>query len=326
MLLFEPSSSVGMQMIFYRKTSAEIILGIVARMPRVSPMFSRPIILALCFSSIQPVLGVLALQNFQADKHHRFANDSAFIGSGYEWSGVARAGQWATMISSTYFVSAAHSFPGTGTPLIFHVDNNPAGATITRTVLSTTIVAGTDIMIGRLDATPGPTIALYSVASNTTSGALFSSSPYSDREAFMVGVNNTGSGTTQFRVGRNVLDGFYDLVTVGSTTSDGITFDDDRGTPESLGDDETYLQGGDSGAPMFVTMGGDLVLVGTNWFISSGESPNFSGTTFLPNHIDEINAILTIGGESLTLVAIPEPSALPILSLIGASVFIMRRR
>jgi len=280
--------------------------------------------LTFSIACIQPVLGVLALENFQADKHHRFANDPAFIGSGYDWSGVARAGQWATMISSTYFVSAVHSHPSVGTSLIFHEDNDPAGTTVTRTVNSLTTVAGTDIIIGRLNATPGPTIAYYSVASNTTNETDFPSSPYSDRTAFIVGKNNTGSGTTQFRVGRNDLDGFFDSVSVGSTTSDAITFDDDRNTAQSLGDDEAFLQSGDSGAPMFITQGGDLVLVGTNWFITSDESPDFSGTTFLPNHIDAINAIMATGGESLTLVAVPEPSSLLLLTLGGIT--LLRRR
>lgn len=269
----------------------------------------------------------LALQSFSADKHHRYENDPAFIGSGYDWSGVTRSSntRWVTMISSTYFISANHASPGVGNTVVFHADNDPGGATVSRTVSSVASITGTDIRIGRLDSAPGPTIAIYGIASNTTSGASFSSSPYSDRVAFIVGQNDGTGSVTDFRVGRNELDGFYDAVDVSGTVSDAITFDDDRGTPESLGDDEAFLQGGDSGAPMFVAVGGELVLVGANWFITSGESPNFSGTSFLPNHLAEINAIVTGGGEELTLVSVPEPTAAVFLA-IGALSLCRRRR
>ena len=269
----------------------------------------------------------LALQNYNASKHHRFANDPAFIGSGYDWSGVARASntRWVTMISATYFLTANHAPPVAGNTVIFHENNDPTGPTITRTVSSVTQIGTTDISIGRLSSAPGPTIAIYGIASNTTTEATFASSVYSDREVFNVGLNDTGTGTTQFRVGRNELDGFIDVVTEGPRIGDAITFDDDRGTPQSLGDDESYLQGGDSGAPMFVTSGSDLVLVGANWFIEDSGTPNFSGTSFLPNHIAEISAVVSGGGESITLVSIPEPSTALCLSL-GAITLLRRRR
>ncbi len=169
------------------------------------------------------------------------------------------------------------------------------------------------------------TIAIYNIASNTTTEAAFGGSVYSDMQVFNVGLNDTGSGTTQFRVGRNELDGFHDVVEEGPRTGEGITFDDDRGTPESLGADESFLQGGDSGAPMFTTSGTDLILIGANWFITDDESPNFSGTSFLPNHIAEISAIVSGGGESLTLVSVPEPSTTFLLAL-GAIYCLGRRK
>jgi len=75
---------------------------------------------------------------------------------------------------------------------------------------------------------------------------------------------------------------------------------------------------------MFVTQDGELVLTGVNWFITSGESPNFSGTSFIPNHILEIETIIGAGGESLTLVSVPEPSSLLFFSMIGLT--LLRRK
>ncbi|MCP5536333.1 MAG: PEP-CTERM sorting domain-containing protein [Akkermansiaceae bacterium] len=274
----------------------------------------------------------LSLQAYEADKHHRYANPvdpEDFIGSANNWTGVGLesggATRWATMISATYFISAAHAAPTVGNDIIFHTDNNPAGTTVAREVLSITQVGSSDLVIGKLSSAPGPTIAIYAVAADAISPGGFASSVYSDREAFVVG-RDVGTSTTSFRVGRNELDGFgefEDLPTIG----DAITFDDDRFTPESLGADEAYLISGDSGAPLFVTSGDDLVLTGIHWFNNPAEggNPRYSGSTFVPNYVSEINLILAVGGESLTLVNIPEPSSMLCLTL-GALTLLLRRR
>lgn len=293
-------------------------------------MFKKSTLLTLIFTFTQSAYGVLALQSYEADKHARFNNHASFIGIAQDWSGVARAsnGRWVTMISSTYFVSAHHAAPGTGNSVVFHEDNDASGTTISRTVSSVTRIGTTDIVIGRLNSAPGPTIAIYDIAANTTNQANFSSSAYSSQTAFIVGLDSSGSGTTQFRVGRNVLDGFADDIEVAPSINDAIIFDDNRGTPESLGADEAYLQGGDSGAPVFVTSGTDLVLTGVNWFNGFyDEEPSqlLSGASFLPNYISEIETIVNAGGESLTLVSVPEPSTMTLLALSGALLLHRRR-
>ncbi len=283
--------------------------------------------------SAQPALAVLSLQNFSAEKHHRFNNNPAFIGAGHDWSGVARAsnGRWVTMISSTYFLTCEHVQPSIGNSVTFHTDNDPNGTTVTRTVTSLTRIGTTDLVVGKLNSSPGSTIAHYSIFSSGTSQAGFASSPYSGLTAFVTGLNNTGSGTTQFRVGRNVLDGFVDDISDDppTTVGDAVTFTDDSNTIESLGDDEAYLIAGDSGAPLFVSSGNDLVLTGINWF-NSYPDPNApvksSGCTFVPNYTTEINAVLADGGESLTLVTVPEPSSLLLVSLSAVSLLTRRKK
>jgi len=131
-----------------------------------------------------PAVGTMIVQNFDANKHHRFANNANFIGAPYNWSGVARAsnGRWLTMISPTYFVTANHVYPANGNSVVFYENNDPSGNTITCTVLSTTRIGNTDIRIGRLNTAPGPTIAIYGIASNTINQADFTSSVYNNRE------------------------------------------------------------------------------------------------------------------------------------------------
>ncbi|MBK1830605.1 PEP-CTERM sorting domain-containing protein [Verrucomicrobiaceae bacterium R5-34] len=271
----------------------------------------------------------LSLETYLSASHHRFTNDAAFIGATQDWSGVGIENggsyRWATMISSTYFISAEHAAPTVGNDIVFHTDNNPAGSTVTREVLSITQVGSTDLVIGKLSSAPGPTVAIYAISATPTTSLTFGSSVYSDREAYVVG-RDAGASTTSFRVGRNELDGFgsfSDFPTVG----DAITFDDDAFSPESLGADEAYLIGGDSGAPLFTTVGSDLVLTGVNWFNNpaSGGDPRYSGATFVPNYITEINALLAVDGESLTLVTVPEPSSLALLSLAGFALITRRK-
>ncbi len=275
------------------------------------------IISTLCTPAAWPAL---SLQNYSAASHHRFANDPAFIGNDYDWSGVAYNGDWATRISDTYYVTAWHArVSGT---LTFYEDNDPLGNTVTVNAPSLTRISNTDIAIGRFSSSPGPTIAIYGIADQFTTQATFASSSYYDMEAFVVGLNNTGTGTTQFRVGRNELDGFYDdvvLVPPAANVTDMITYD--RDTP-GLGADEAYLQSGDSGGPTFITIGSELVLIG----IHAGTDPTLSADSFLTNYITEISAIVEAGGESLTLISpVPEPSSSLLIAL-GAVILSLRRR
>jgi len=271
---------------------------------------------------------VLALQGFDPASHHRFANDPAFIGNDYDWSGVARNSSrgWVTRISETYFVTAHHREAyGAFT---FYEDNDPLGSTVTVSSSGSWRIGSTDIRIGRFSTSPGSSIAIYSIASEPTSQATFTSSSYYEMEAFIVGLNgiDQSAGTTSFRVGRNELDGFYDNVALTATNiTDTITYDDDRNTAESLGADEAYLQSGDSGAPTFISVGSELVLTS----IHLGTDGTRSYDSFLSNYIAEISAIVEAGGESLTLVspieAVPEPSSMLMLAL-GAIPLILRRR
>ena len=282
------------------------------------PIIATLIISTLCTPAAWPAL---SLQSYSAASHHRFADDPAFIGSGYDWSGVAYNGDWATRISDTYYVTAWHA-RATGS-LTFYEDNDPLGNTVTRTSSSLTRIGTTDIAIGRFSSSPGATIAIYGIADEFTTQATFASSPYFDMEAFVVGLNGTGGNTTtNFRVGRNELDGFYDdvvLVPPAANVTDMITYDNDS---PGLGADEAYLQSGDSGAPLFITVGSELVLIG----IHAGIDPTLSASSFLSNYITEISAIVEAGGESLTLIsAVPEPSS-SLLFALGAFMLMLRRR
>jgi len=274
------------------------------------------IISTLCTPAALPAL---SLQSYSAASHHRFADDPAFIGNDYDWSGVAYDGDWFTRISDTYYVTAWHA-RAIG-PATFYETNDPLGTTVTVGWDSLTRIGSTDIAIGRFSSSPGSSIAIYGIADETTTQATFASSSYFDMEAFVVGLNGTGGNTTtNFRVGRNEMDGFYDDVALTATNiTDMITYD--RDSP-GLGADEAYLQSGDSGGPLFTTLGSELVLTG----IHAGIDPTLSASSFLSNYITEISAIVEAGGESLTLISpVPEPSSSLLIAL-GAVILSLRRR
>jgi len=276
------------------------------------------IISTLCTPAALPAL---SLQSYSAASHHRFADDPAFIGNDYDWSGVAYDGDWFTRISDTYYVTAWHA-RAIG-PATFYETNDPLGTTVTVGWDSLTRIGSTDIAIGRFSSSPGSSIAIYGIADETTTQATFASSSYFDMEAFVVGLNGTGGNTTtNFRVGRNEMDGFYDDVALTATNiTDMITYD--RDSP-GLGADEAYLQSGDSGGPLFTTLGSELVLTG----IHAGIDPTLSASSFLPNYITQISAIVEAGGESLTLIsAVPEPSSSLLFALgLGTFILSLRRR
>lgn len=142
----------------------------------------------------------LWIQGYSANLHDRFyaGADRAFIGQGYDWSGVGQAsnGTWATMISPTYFVSANHYHPSGGNTLTFYPDNttnNPQ----TFTVDSTFAANDGDLFLGRLTS-PIPAsdhIDYYPILK------LPSDNLYAGREIFVYGVPN--------RVGRNIITTIY---------------------------------------------------------------------------------------------------------------------
>ena len=92
------------------------------------------------------------------------------------------------------------------------------------------------------------------------------------------------------------------------------------------------LNGGDSGGPSFVVVGGQLALVGIHWFKYSGDTdpnsePTGSGDTYVSRYITEIDALMKPSGEQLTVVAVPEPSAILLLAIGLPGVgLILRRR
>ena len=95
------------------------------------------------------VYSAMVVQGYQAIKHDRFQNNAAFIASAYDLSGAGMTdnnpnGLWATLVTPSYALTAAHQ-PGGGT-VRFYQTNNPAGAYFETTLTGVGAIAGTALV------------------------------------------------------------------------------------------------------------------------------------------------------------------------------------
>lgn len=261
----------------------------------------------------------LLVAGFTPQRHDRFENDPAFVGAGFDWSGVGRSsdGWWGTLVSPSYAVSATHA-PPAGV-LRFYGSNDPTGPYLDRSIAAATQIVGSDLYLLRLAAPVPPEsgIRSYEVAA-------FEGSSYLDREIYTFGLSNAAYGTqADQRLGRNqidqVLPAFSDPA-LGATVGDVITYDYDA--VSGYVPDESQVQSGDSGAPSFTIVAGQPALVGVHWFVYTADEltplPG-SGDTFVPSYIDDVNSAmlqLTPTGQPVEtlrlapIAAVPEPSSL----------------
>ena len=149
--------------------------------------------------------------------------------------------------------------------------------------------------------------------------------PYQDLNSFVFGKSpfnhnaDPDDDRTSFNdqgVGRNLISGFSENVPFqGNSDNDSLILLNDAPGSGNFVDYEAIVRGGDSGAPLFVDINGELVLLGTNAFLLNndlGFGVNYVGnqTTFLNSYI---------------LTAVPEPSGMGI-SIATALLFFSRRR
>jgi hypothetical protein len=168
----------------------------------------------------------------------------------------------------------------------------------------------TDLLIGRLTAP----ISAGDQVNHFPTLLLNSTSDY-------LGLTVAAFGTGQ-RAGTNTIDaaGTVDMLPfgTGNGTSDNVVFftDFDSVTGQTQG------QGGDSGSPSFVGVGGSLALIGTHSAIVDA-SPDQTIDVLIPAYYNEINSRLALDGYSFgAFVAIPEPgtwtSLCGLIALLGA--------
>lgn len=234
-------------------------------------LFATSLLVAFAATVLAPMAQAIEIKDFSKARHDRFENDSSFIASDIDLSGVGidEDGKWLTMLSPNVFVSATHFQPDVGASVTFYAGNDPNGPSVTRTVSPITQEIGRDTFVGTLDSPLPASYAEYPFATEDIDESYpiedserFANSPWYQAEAYLVGRSPTSRPTDQNQaVGRNVLSnkGNLDSGTIGGT--------DNR--PGGL-DDEAMLEPGDSGGPLFAkNNAGEITLLGTNWTVGS---------------------------------------------------------
>lgn len=236
----------------------------------------------------------------------RFLNNPAFIGAPYDWSGVGQSGiQWGTMISPTHFIASAHNPPGISTSLRLYHDNTLSNFE-DRVVSAITQIAGSDLALGTLSTAVSSQVEIYPFL------VLDSIYDYGGLPLITVGLS---TGAVRQRMGTNVIEPsspfspdtvFLATVVTPPATGPVFVYDLDPAFGEA------YVESGDSGAPTFVVVNGELALVGLHW----ARSGNYTVDNFVPAFVNLLNA--AIGpNESVTIVGVPEPGPLALLALGG---------
>ncbi len=260
-------------------------------------------------------------------RYSRFyaGDNKAFIGAGFDFSGVSTSGPWATMISPQYFITAYHWSANYSPTLTFYEGNSTATGGHTYNVDTSFRVYATydgqpaDVCIGRLTA-PIPAsdhIAYYPVLALPNVSDYVGMSIYNYGNPNLVGRNVISQVEPYAEAGENGWGMFYNYDVPG------------------VGPDETYLIGGDSGGPSFAVVNGKLALLGEHFssYGTSGQIPFDGGPPkasdgswwsvdgFLPSYIDQVDAMLPANQQLTTVV--PEPGT-AVLLIVGATLLLAR--
>lgn len=229
------------------------------------------------------------------------------------------------MVSNNVFISANHLHPVVGSTVTFHLSNDPAGTSLSRTVTGGQRIGTSDLWLGVLGEPLTDAIAPIPFLTEAIANAQsFNGSSLRNAEAYLVG-RSAGSypGLTDVAVGQNIIDLAFNSVTAGGTTDFAIATAYGTGTNDLPY--EALLASGDSGAPLLVMTEDGLSIAGINWFVGevtsdSGTYP-ISGFSYVGNYHQEITDFI-----DLHAIAIPEPGFAALLIGLAALGWRMRQR
>ncbi len=277
------------------------------------------------FCSLALTAPALALDigSFNQQQNERFTDHASFVGTGLDLSGFGRdsSGRWATLISPNVFISADHFRPS-GT-ISFYADNDINTTPVQRSVTSGAQIANSDLYVGYLDSPVTSDIAYYEFAQSignlsTNTIAYQAGIPDVDEN-----ISSNYPNSQNMVLGLNKLEALRDTDQFGKTSQTLWTAQDDSSDSAKYVNSEAQIQGGDSGAALFITdTSNNITLLGTAWykgsFFSISGSRDASVYTFTAPHTDELNrAILTN--------AVPEPSSIA-FSLSGLILLCFNRK
>jgi hypothetical protein len=284
-------------------------------------MTTRRLLLLLAFHL---PAGGMTIRSFNASDHNRFTgfpstpvmnpefiyDATKFTGVGWFVSGVHRQG---ALVSPRHFVWATHHhLPGHASLDVLLQTLRFVGSD--GVVVSRTVSAFTPIQDGSGDNTDLALVTLSSPLPATVKPFpwlnLGDEASYVNQELIVLGFNARG--------GRGAIRSFqtFDL-DEGGPQGDTRLYDFEY-DPASGGDDDCYLEPGDSGSPTFAMAASEAALVGLHSSVSSPEPTIVNYDTFIPHYIAELDLLLAPSGHRMapvnftaTTLGIPSASASP---------------
>ena len=269
------------------------------------------------------------IDGYEQARNDRFVADGSFIGDGFDWSGVglSERARWGTLVGPNTVISAGHFAPSGN--ISFYAEDDPESELVQRTIVRGERIAETDLWVGCLGEAVPDSITTYTIATDLLTSGNFSSWAQAGSEVFLVGRSPSAHIETQdVAVGRNTIVAFGedDVFQSGlgvDLDSIGLVYDRPEFIPGEPNPNyvefEAHLEVGDSGAPLFAVVDGQLVLLGVNSFITETNSIA-SHASYVGNQSDAIHSI-----SSECAAAVPEPEmAIPLLCL-GVLVTLRRR-
>ncbi len=294
----------------------------------VPPQLPRLLVAGVvALGSIPALSADMIIDNFTAATNDRFFDGDSpdeFFLRDFDLSGVGRAsnGNWATLISSNVIIGANHVKPAGS--VFFYADNNPSSTPIELAITTDAQrISDTDFWVARLATDAPVSLQIYEYAATpiTTSAELLLS-PYFNELVYMTGRSPTSQTSSRDQAfGTNITSGFVGDSTaagLGSVDAFRLEYDSPGGTIY-----ESFLQGGDSGAPLLFDNGnGGLTLLGVNSFIATsnpGGDPIASFVSYTGNDATEISAFIAQA-------AVPEPVATAMILALGLATLVIIRQ
>lgn len=295
------------------------------------------------------------IDDFTDATNDRFTDDPAFIGVGQDFSGVGRGDglidpdtglevttqvRWGTLLSRNVVITANHFPAAPGNPnqtssLSFY-RNNDSSDSVVRNLVSGQRLGDSDLFLSVLDAPVPADFQVYDFArglisadpfdedtNNTLQPAVTDDGRSLEGEiAYLFGVSPTDRPDADTRfdqaVGRNRISGYLeDIPTHGPDNDLLVLIRDGRADPDYV-THEARFAAGDSGAPLFIEVGGELQLLGVNSVVSTSGTV-FSGVAYIGNHSAEIDSFISAN-------AIPEPASAIVLGLFSCTLLLRRKR
>ena len=297
------------------------------------PNLCRGIIFSAFIAVLSAPTQAAVIDSYSAATNDRFTNSSSFIASSFNLSGVGQSssGRWATLISPNVVVSAFHFQPGTGTAINFYSSNDPSSGVVQRTVTATNVKVGsTDLWLGVLDSNVPSSIKSFKFSNTLLTGTIpngnFPIDPagiFQGNNAYLMGRSPENFPAFQSQeVGRNLITGFSENVAFeGNSNNDSLILAYDTPGNGSYVQYESHVVVGDSGAPLFVNINGELVLLGTNAFrLDNNDGSVFgSGINYIGNQSDFISNFISVN-------AVPEPSSIFLAAFAAMAGYVANRR